>query len=145
MVLHDGIGRPVYGLTEAALHTILSNLMQNAIKYSPDDGDVEIELGRDGGDFVIAVTDQGPGVPEEEREAVFRPYWRARRVEEIGGTGLGLPVARSAARSLGGDLMLEAPGAGTGARFVLRWPAGDLNPRNMRSEERRVGKESVRT
>src|SRR3546814_12024423 len=52
MVLHDGIGRPVYGLTEAALHTILSNLLQNAIKYSPDDGDVEIDLGRDGGDFV---------------------------------------------------------------------------------------------
>src|SRR3546814_13471424 len=89
MVLHDGIGRPVYGLTEAALHTILSNLMQNAIKYSPDDGDVEIELGRDGGDFVIAVTDQGPGVPEEEREAVFRPYWPARRVGGIGGPRLG--------------------------------------------------------
>src|SRR3546814_11523199 len=47
MVLHDGIGRPVYGLTDAALHTILSNLIQNAIKYSPDDSDVKIELGRE--------------------------------------------------------------------------------------------------
>src|SRR3546814_3502585 len=105
--------------------------MQNAIKYSPDDGDAEIELGRDGGDFVIAETDQGPGEPEEEREAVFRPYWRARRVEEIGGTGLGLPVARSLARSLGGVLTLEEPRAGHGASSVLLLSADDGYPREI--------------
>ena len=125
MVLRDGIGTPVYGLNDAAMHTILSNLMQNAIKYSRSVGDIELDLSRDGGDYVIAVTDHGPGVPEEEREAIFQPYWRSRQTEGIAGTGLGLPVARSAARSLGGELSIEAAGPDGGARFVLRWPVPD--------------------
>jgi two-component system OmpR family sensor kinase len=127
LVLNDGIGSPIYGLNNAALHTILSNLMQNAIKYSRGVGDVEIELARDGDDYMVAVSDHGPGVPEEEREAIFQPYWRSRQVEDIAGTGLGLPVARSAARSLGGDLTVTAAGIGKGARFELRWPASGLS------------------
>jgi signal transduction histidine kinase len=123
MVLHDGIGTPLYGLSDAAMHTILSNLMQNAIKYSRGAGDIEVRLGRDGCDYIVAVTDHGPGVPPEEREAIFEPYWRSREAEGIAGTGLGLPVARSAARSLGGELSVEAPETGKGARFVLRWPS----------------------
>ncbi|MGE5768138.1 MAG: ATP-binding protein [Bacteroidota bacterium] len=124
MVLHDN-AVPARGVNDAALHTILSNLMQNAIKYSRGAGDVEVELRRDGADFVVAVTDRGPGVPPEEREAIFQPYWRSRQVDGIAGTGLGLSVARSAARSLGGDLTVEDAGAGRGARFVVRWPAAD--------------------
>lgn len=125
MVLRDNVGGPARGVNDAALHTILSNLMQNAIKYSRGSGDVEVELRRDGADFIVAVTDGGPGVPPEEREAIFQPYWRSRQVDGIAGTGLGLSVARSAARSLGGDLTLEDAGEGQGARFVVRWPAGD--------------------
>jgi len=123
LVLSDDIGEPVRGLNDVALHTILSNLMQNAIKYSRGAGDIEVELRRDGGDFVIAVTDCGPGIPPSEREAIFQPYWRSALVNGIAGTGLGLPVARSAARSLGGDLVVEQGGKGRGARFVVRWPA----------------------
>jgi len=73
-------------------------------------------------DIIVAVTDCGPGVPPQEREAIFQPYWRAEAVEGIAGTGLGLSVARSAARSLGGDLTVAEGGEGKGARFVLRWP-----------------------
>lgn len=125
MVLHDNAGRPARGVNDAALHTILSNLMQNAIKYSRGAGDVEVELRREGTDFVVAVSDRGPGVPPEEREAIFQPYWRSRQVDGIAGTGLGLSVARSAARSLGGDLTVEDAQGGRGARFVVRWPAAD--------------------
>jgi len=122
LVLKDEVGAPLAGLNEAAMHTILSNLMQNAIKYSRGAGDIEILLRRDGSDYVVAVTDCGPGVPPEEREAIFQPYWRSQRVAGIAGTGLGLPVARSAARSMGGDLVVEAAWQDKGARFVLRWP-----------------------
>lgn len=125
LVLTDDIRDPVHGLNDVALHTILSNLMQNAIKYSRGVGDIEIDLRRDGGGYVIAVTDGGPGIAPSEREAIFQPYWRSSLVGGIAGTGLGLPVARSAARSLGGDLVVEEGGAGRGARFVVRLPAAE--------------------
>lgn len=122
IVLRDRIEAPLHGVSDAALHTILSNLMQNAIKYSRGVGNIEVDLMRQGDEVVLAVTDCGPGVPPEQREAIFQPYWRAREVDGIAGTGLGLSVARSAARSLGGDLTVEDGGQGRGARFVLRWP-----------------------
>jgi len=125
LVLQDGIGSPIYGGNAAALHAILSNLMQNAIKYSRGTGAVEVSLSRDESGYRITVTDQGPGVPPEEREAIFQPYWRSKRVDGIAGTGLGLPVARSAARSLGGELSVEDAGPGKGACFVVRWPASE--------------------
>jgi signal transduction histidine kinase len=125
LVLDDRIGASIQGLNDVALHTILSNLMQNAIKYSRGVGGIEVELRREGPDYMITVTDCGPGIPASERDAIFQPYWRSRLVDGIAGTGLGLPVARSAARSLGGDLLVEGGGDGRGARFVVRWPVGD--------------------
>jgi len=125
LVLDDRIGTPIQGLNDVAMHTILSNLMQNAIKYSRGVGGIEVEMRREGPDYMITVTDCGPGIPASERDAIFQPYWRSRLVDGIAGTGLGLPVARSAARSLGGDLVVEGGGDGRGARFVVRWPAGD--------------------
>ncbi|MGF1592174.1 MAG: ATP-binding protein [Kiloniellaceae bacterium] len=123
LVLQDSIVSPVEGINDAALQTILSNLLQNAVKYSRGEGDIEVELRRDGDRYVIAVTDCGPGVSPAEREAIFQPYWRSRQAEGIGGTGLGLPVARSAARSMGGDLVVAAGAEGQGARFLVHWPA----------------------
>jgi len=122
MKLHDLLGEPVHGINATAMHTIFSNLMQNAIKYSRGEGSIEIELARDGEDYLVTVTDFGPGICEQQREAIFQPYWRAEEVDGIAGTGLGLSVARSAARSIGGDLILESSGDGIGTRFAVRWP-----------------------
>src|SRR3546814_12372615 len=97
--------------------------MQNAVKYSGGAGNVELDLRCDGGNYVIAVSDHGPGIPPEECEAIFQPYWRSKQTEGVAGTGLGLPVARSAARSLGGELWVQASEEGKGASFVVRWPA----------------------
>jgi signal transduction histidine kinase len=125
LVLDDRIGAPIRSLNDVAMHTILSNLMQNAIKYSRGVGSIEVVLRREGPGYMIAVTDCGPGIPTSERDAIFQPYWRSRLVDGIAGTGLGLPVARSAARSLGGDLVVEDGGDGRGARFVVCWPSAD--------------------
>jgi len=122
MKLHDLLGEPVRGTNATAMHTIFSNLMQNAIKYSRGEGSIEIKLARDAGDYLVTVTDFGPGISEQQREAIFQPYWRAEEVDGIAGTGLGLSVARAAARSIGGDLTLECRGDGSGTRFVVRWP-----------------------
>jgi two-component system osmolarity sensor histidine kinase EnvZ len=85
---------PVDGL---ALRRILGNLLQNALRYSQDD--VEIHLDCRLPKPVIFVLDRGPGIPESEREAVFRPYYRLEhsRSRQTGGSGLGLAVARQLA------------------------------------------------
>src|SRR3546814_12873446 len=81
MALRDGIGAPISGANAAALHTILSNLMQNAVKYSGGAGNVELDLRCDGGNYVIAVSDHGPGIPPEECDAIFPPYWPSKQAE----------------------------------------------------------------
>ncbi len=124
--LDDRIGEPVHGVSELALHTILSNLLQNAVKYSRGEGPVKVRLERAGPEYRVTVSDFGPGVEESQREAIFQPYWRAQEVEAISGTGLGLAVARSAARSLGGDLVLKCAGRtcapDCGTCFMASWP-----------------------
>lgn len=122
LCLIDGIGRPVAGGIQVMLHAVLSNLFQNAAKYSAGAPEIEVELTLEAGCYRIAVRDFGPGIPEDQHHAVFEPYWRAESVASVAGAGLGLPIARAAARSMGGDLTIESEDLDQGTRFVLRWP-----------------------
>jgi signal transduction histidine kinase len=97
---------------------IISNLLSNAFRWTPNGGRVALELGARNGRVSVAVADDGPGVAPEERERIFRPFWS--RAGE--GTGLGLPIARELAQALGGELVLESQ-LGKGSRFELRLPA----------------------
>lgn len=124
--IDDRVGKPVQGVNQLALHTILSNLLQNAVKYSRGEGPVKVGLACEGGEYRLTVTDFGPGIDEDQQEAIFQPYWRSQEVGAITGTGLGLSVARSAAQSMGGDLRLVSAGrksgCGEGTSFVASWP-----------------------
>jgi signal transduction histidine kinase len=99
---------------------VISNLLSNAFRWTPDGGRVGLALSQVDGTVRVAVDDSGPGIPEEERERIFRPFWSR---DGQGGTGLGLAVARELATALGGEIELEtAPGRGS--RFELVLPAG---------------------
>ncbi|NOY72621.1 MAG: hypothetical protein GXP14_09635, partial [Gammaproteobacteria bacterium] len=101
-----------------ALKRCITNLVENAIKYASD---VRISTQQEGQHLIIAVSDSGPGIPEEKIEAVFEPFYRLEdsRNRETGGTGLGLSIARNIALSHGGDLQLvNKPNGGLNA--VLR-------------------------
>jgi signal transduction histidine kinase len=98
---------------------ILGNLVDNACKYGPEDGSVWLLGERDGTDAVLAVEDEGAGVPPEERERVFE---RFTRLEPGRGLGLGLYIARQLARAQGGDLVVTDARVAGGARFELRLP-----------------------
>jgi len=98
---------------------ILGNLVDNACKYGPEDRPVWLVGERDGNDAVLAVEDDGAGVPAAERERVFE---RFTRLEPGRGLGLGLYIGRQLARAQGGDLVVTDARLGGGARFELRLP-----------------------
>jgi PAS domain S-box-containing protein len=104
------------------LERVLDNLVENAVKYSPDGGDIVIELGADEGGATIAVRDRGVGIPEGELDEIFEPYHRASNVGTMPGIGLGLAGSRSVVRQLGGDLTVESA-VGSGSTFLIRLPS----------------------
>ena len=108
------VGRPV------ALRRCVTNLVDNAVTYGER---ARLILSGDEKDIVLAIEDDGPGIPEERLEQVFRPFTRveASRNRQTGGFGLGLTIARTIARGLGGEIRLENRQGG-GLRTELRLP-----------------------
>jgi signal transduction histidine kinase len=100
-----------------ALGQILGNLVGNAEKYAAGGGWLRVQTRQDAARTVVEVADRGPGIPPDETERVFRPFYRLRDSvrEGASGTGIGLAIARELARLHGGDVRL-VPG-GDGARF----------------------------
>ncbi|MCW2777844.1 MAG: histidine kinase [Frankiales bacterium] len=122
------VGHGVVVSDREALRRVLRNLVDNAVRHA--DAGVRVEVG----DGVVAVQDDGPGVPEADRERVFARFARldAARARDSGGTGLGLAISRETARALGGDVVLEP--SPRGARFVLYAPSGKSAPRATSSQ-----------
>ena len=97
---------------------IITNLLANAFRWTPDGGRVGVELGAENGRVRVAVEDTGPGIRAEEQERIFRPFW----THDGMGTGLGLAIARELALALGGEIELDST-LGSGSRFVLVLPS----------------------
>jgi K+-sensing histidine kinase KdpD len=105
---------------------VLVNLLENAHKYAPPGTAIELSAARDGERLVFRVADRGPGVPEDERERIFQPFYRRPHVEpDAGGAGLGLSISRRLAEAQGGSLSVE-PRPGGGSCFVFTLPAAEL-------------------
>lgn len=106
------------------LTRLFGNLVMNADRHAKSQ--IEVKVSASDGDALVEVIDDGPGIPEQEREAVFQRFYRradARR-SDPGGTGLGLPIARQVARAHHGDLVITDPPAEyrSGTRLALRLP-----------------------
>jgi signal transduction histidine kinase len=105
---------------ERAIIQILVNLIGNAIRYSPENGIVRLSFGHTADTASVTISDQGPGIAEEDQQRIFERFERVHG--GAGGTGLGLAISRRLARSMGGDVTLESA-PGEGARFTLTLPA----------------------
>jgi cell cycle sensor histidine kinase DivJ len=109
-----------------AMRQILTNLLGNALKFTPEGGRVRLALRRLGAKLHLEVSDTGPGVAPSERTRLMRPFERGARARRIEGAGLGLALVRALARLHGGDLRLaEAQGGGLLAQ--VRLPVGKVN------------------
>jgi two-component system sensor histidine kinase KdpD len=103
----------------------LTNLLENALKYSPDEIPIKLRASRRGDRIRFTVEDGGPGVSPGEEERVFEPFYRGVRVADgVRGTGLGLSIARQLAEAQCGSLTYHAREGG-GSRFELELPAGE--------------------
>jgi len=105
----------------ALLALVLSNLIDNAVKYSPPGSPTTVTVGRDALRGWVDVLDYGEGIATADRERVFDKHVRLGKVSGVGGTGLGLHIARNAARRMQGDIELESD-VGKGACFRLWVP-----------------------
>src|SRR6185436_8748148 len=104
------------------LRQVLVNLVENAIKYSPGGGRVELEIASEDGHARFAVRDRGLGIPPSEHERIFEKFFRIdpNLSRGVGGTGLGLYISREIVRRMGGRLRVESePGAGSTFLFEL--------------------------
>ena len=112
-------GEVTVPLRREAMRRCLTNLLANAQRHASN---IAVRAGRRGRTLEILIDDDGPGIPPDKREDVFRPFYRLdeSRNPDTGGVGLGLTIARDVARNHGGDLTLEsAPGGGLRARLWL--------------------------
>lgn len=101
---------------------VLDNLLTNAVKYSPDGGEVRIEVRRENGSAAVVVRDRGIGIAERDRERLFRPFSRVRdrRTADIEGSGLGLYICERIVRAHGGRLWVDSrPGEGSAFSFTM--------------------------
>jgi two-component system, OmpR family, sensor histidine kinase KdpD len=117
---------------------VVANLVENAIKFSPKGADIRIGAHRVGGEVVISVADQGPGIPPPERERVFEKFYRVKREGAgVRGSGLGLAICKGLVEANGGRIRVEQTPGG-GARFVVTLPAPAPPPSALVAHEVRA-------
>jgi signal transduction histidine kinase len=103
------------------LRQVLANLLDNAVKYSPDGGRIVVRVLEDGGGVTIEVADEGIGIPTDARPRVFEKFYRAdpNMLGGVGGSGLGLYISRELVERMGGSIEVRSDGD-TGSTFVVR-------------------------
>ena len=103
-----------------ALERILTNLVSNAVKYSPPGSEVRLCARRVGAMVEVAVLDRGAGIPDDALARIFEPYYRVPETSAVRGTGLGLAVVKALVEAHGGMIhVVSARGAGTRVAFSL--------------------------
>lgn len=106
------------------LRYILSNLLTNAVKYSPDGGAISLVANCQDRQVVFSVQDCGIGIPPSEQQRLFETFFRASNVGKISGTGMGLAIVKKCVNQHGGQISVESQ-VGTGTTFTIKFPVGE--------------------
>ncbi len=139
LVIEQTAGLPPIRASQKALRRVVSNLIENAIKYTPDGGHITLAARRTGDEVEISVTDNGRGIPPQDIPVLFDKFHRGRpapvaadgalaaalpELEEVPGIGLGLYLARNVIEQMGGRISVESE-VGRGSSFTLHLPVWD--------------------
>jgi signal transduction histidine kinase len=106
---------------ERCMHQVVTNLLGNALKFTPAGGTVTIRTSQHGEEAVLEVADTGIGIPADELPRIFDRFWRGQAAGQTSGSGIGLAIAAELARAHGGTLTADSQ-PGQGARFTLTLP-----------------------
>lgn len=118
LIIADQI--PLVRLDFVLIVHVLTNLLDNALKYSPDGSPLEVRARAFNDQVQISVTDQGSGIPPDDLERVFDKFYRVHRAEQVAGTGLGLAICKGIVEAHGGRIWAEnRPGGGTVLTIAL--------------------------
>jgi len=106
------------------LAQVLDNLLSNALRYAPESSRITIAAHRVHGGVQLSVTDEGPGLTDEQRDRVFERFYRVdpSRSRALGGSGLGLAIARALIDAMGGRIWVDSDGEGRGSTFRIELP-----------------------
>ncbi len=115
-------GAPLADIDPDRVEQVVTNLLANALTYTPAHGHVRVTVGHNTQVASVTVADTGRGLDAQEVRRVFDRFYRAEPNDRTGGTGVGLTIARSIARAHGGDVIAHSPGRGGGATFELSLP-----------------------
>jgi signal transduction histidine kinase len=119
-------GLPLMNIDPEAMTQALLNLIDNALKYSPDRKHLRIEMGKEDGEVVIAVEDHGVGIAPRDQARIFDMFYRAERglVHSVKGSGLGLSLVKHIAGAHDGRVTVRSR-PGEGSRFAIHIPLGE--------------------
>jgi two-component system sensor histidine kinase KdpD len=128
---------PLVSMDSVLMAQVLNNLLDNALKYSPPDGLIEVSARTRDKWLEIGVADQGPGIPEEHLTQVFNKFFTLNRAEEAGGTGLGLAISKGFVEAHGGKIWAEnRPGGGSKIIFMLPLPPSEGERKSQTGEHK---------
>jgi two-component system sensor histidine kinase BaeS len=122
-------GLPQINVEPDRIRQILVNLLTNAHEYSPEGASIQVSAQAVGAEVEISVTDDGPGIPQEQLDRIFERFTRgdAGLTQRVGGTGLGLAISKSLAELHGGSISAEST-VGQGSTFRVRLPVATAPP-----------------
>lgn len=119
LIMHDELG--LISLDGVLLTRTLSGLLSNAVKYSPPDSTISVEVHANDKHVTLAVRDQGIGIPADEQVHIFEPFFRGSNVDSVSGTGLGLCMVQEDVKLMNGTIAVDSR-VGVGTVFTLRLP-----------------------
>ena len=146
LTLAEPTGTTMVRCDELRLKQVLVNLVENAIKYSPDGGHIEVEVADEDDHLRIEVHDEGLGIPPSEQARIFEKFYRldAEMTRGVGGSGLGLYISREIVLQMGGSLSVRSA-TGAGSTFTVMLPRPGSASRLVRSSEEATGDVRART
>lgn len=115
---------PPVSVDQDMMARVLTNLLDNAVKFTPTEGRIELSIEQEGTDLLFTVSDNGPGIPANAQNRIFERFTRLESTRQTKGTGLGLPFCKLAVEAHGGEIWVDSA-LGEGSRFKFRLPLED--------------------